>query len=195
MTIALLGGTFNPIHNGHIKLAQEVRNQLDYNKIIFVPSNIPPHKQVSVSITPEERLHMLKIALSDYEWADFSDCEIVRKGISYTVDTLRFFREYYNLSEKPGLIIGDDLAVNFSSWRDTSAILEMADMIIAHRMYSERLNFPFPHTYVDNEVFSLSSSEIRKIALEGKDISGIVPPSIVGYINEREFYHGETGHN
>lgn len=195
MKIALLGGTFNPLHNGHIKLAREVRNQLDYNKIIFVPSNIPPHKQVSDSITAEERLHMLKIALSDYDWADFSDCEIVRKGVSYTADTLRFIQEYYNLSDKPGLIIGDDLAMNFSSWRDTSAILEMADMIIAHRMFRERLDLSFPHRYVDNEIFSLSSSEIRKLVLEGGDISGIVPSSIIGYINEREFYRGETGNN
>lgn len=193
MRIALLGGTFNPVHNGHILLGEIVKKTLDYDRILFVPSFLPAHKEVSGSIDAIERLHMLKLAIEDLDWADYSDCEIKREGISYTYDTLRYINKYYSLTKKPGLIIGDDLAGNFYSWRNPQLILEQADLIIAHRLYENKLNLEFPHTYINNDLYALSSSEIRVLVQSGKEIQGILPEAVADYILERDFYHEQTG--
>ncbi|MBI9098180.1 MAG: nicotinate (nicotinamide) nucleotide adenylyltransferase [Spirochaetaceae bacterium] len=195
MKIALLGGTFNPIHNGHMSLASEVKNKFHYDLILFIPSYIPAHKNVSAVISAEERLHMLKLAIDNIEWADYSDCEIQRKGISYTIETLKYIEERFSLSELPGLIIGDDLARGFNSWRNPEKIISMTNIIIAHRLYTEELDLPFAHKYIDNDIFSLSSSEIREMIHSGKDISEVVPAQVADYIREREFYKNETGCN
>jgi nicotinate-nucleotide adenylyltransferase len=190
MKIALLGGTFNPVHNGHLLLADQVRLHFKYDKIVFVPSYIPAHKNVDGIVTPEERLEMLVQAVGDTEWADFSDCEIQRKGISYTADTLDFISKNYNLSDKPGLIIGDDLAAGFGSWRNPENILKMADLIIAHRLHSEQIALKFPHKYINNDIFSLSSSQIRQMVKNGEDISESVPEKVYLYIKEKGLYLG-----
>jgi nicotinate-nucleotide adenylyltransferase len=193
MKIALLGGTFNPVHNGHIVLGEIVKNSFNYDKIIFVPSYIPAHKEVSGSIGADERLHMLKLAIRDLEWADYSDCEIQRKGISYTYDTLRYMKEYYHLPQKPGLIIGDDLAGSFNSWRNPQLILEMADLIIAHRLHEEEVFLNFPHKYINNPIYTLSSSQIRSLLQSGEDIDGVLPEAVAKYILERDLYREQTG--
>jgi len=195
MKIALLGGTFNPVHNGHLLLGKIVKDKFNYDKIVFVPSYIPAHKEVSGAIKAEERLHMLKLAIEDLEWADYSDCEILRKGISYTFDTLRYMKEYYDLSEKPGLIIGDDLAESFHSWRNPQIILELADLIVAHRLYEHKVILDFPHKYIDNAIYTLSSSEIRNLLHSGTDVTGIIPEAVAEYISDRELYSEQIRKN
>jgi len=192
MKIALLGGTFNPIHNGHLRLAEQVLSIFHYDKIIFVPSYIPAHKDVSTIIQPEQRLHMLKVALKRIDWADYSDCEMKRKGVSYTVDTLKFITENYNLSGKPGLIIGDDLASGFSSWRNPQEIVDLADLIVAHRLHSDEIDLSFPHRYINNEIFTLSSSELREQSEKGRDISMYIPEKVYAFIKEKGLYLGEN---
>jgi nicotinate-nucleotide adenylyltransferase len=138
---------------------------------------------------------MLIEALSDLEWTDFSDCEIKRKGISYTADTLEYIEENYSITGKPGLIIGDDLAVGFSSWRNPDKIVHMSDLIIAHRLSKDRIPLKFPHRYIDNDIFSLSSSEIREMVRDGLDISDYVPEKVFHYIKEKGLYIGEVKGN
>ncbi len=195
MKIALLGGTFNPVHNGHILLADKVRTMLGYDKILFVPSFIPAHKEISGSIPAEERLYMLTLAISKIPWADFSDCEIVRKGISYTYETLQYIKDFYSLTEKPGLIIGDDLVEGFSSWRNPQCILELADLIVAHRLYENEMDLDFPHQYINNDIYELSSSQIRRLIESGTDTEGFLPKDVFDYLTERDFYHDHTGRN
>lgn len=195
MKIALLGGTFNPVHNGHILLADKVRTVLGYEKILFIPSFIPAHKEISHFVPAEERLHMLKLAISNIPWADYSDCEIVRKGISYTYETLQHIIKLYTLTEKPGLIIGDDLAESFNSWRNPRLILDMADLIVAHRLYKEELDLDFPHRYINNNIYNISSSQIRKIIESGKNTEGTIPEVVLDYIRVKDFYRDKTGKN
>lgn len=192
MKIALLGGTFNPVHNGHIQLADKVRTLLEYDKILFVPSFIPAHKEISGSIPAEERLYMLKLAISKIPWADYSDCEIVRKGVSYTYETLQYIKDFYSLTEKPGLIIGDDLAAGFFSWRNPQRILKLADLIVAHRLYEDEVDLGFPHRYIDNDIYELSSSQIRRLIESGTDPEGSLPKDVFNYIKERDFYYDHT---
>ena len=195
MKIALLGGTFNPIHNGHLLLAEKVKKKFRYDKIIFIPSFLPAHKEVSDSITADERLQMLKIALNEYSWADYSDCEILRKGISYTIDTLIYIHDHYKLTDNPGLIIGDDLAVNFQTWRQPEKISSMADLIIAHRLYDYDVPIKLNHRYIDNEIFTLSSSQIREMIKKGEDVRDNIPVKVFNYINHKGLYLGAVSKN
>jgi len=188
MKLAMLGGTFNPLHNGHINLARVVREEFRYDKILFVPSFIPAHKEISGKVRAEERLEMLRLSLEPYEWAEYSDCEIRRKGVSYTVDTLQYLYGNYELEGKPGLIIGDDLAERFLEWRSTDRIFEMADLIVAHRLYEHEVPLSFPHRYANNEIFSLSSSEIRELICSDRDIDSLIPREASRYISDRKLY-------
>lgn len=192
MKIALLGGTFNPIHLGHIHLADKVRTQFKYDKIIFIPSYIPAHKSINIDIKPEERLEMLRLAIGKISWASYSDCEISRQGISYTVDTLKYITEQYKITGKPGLIIGDDLASSFNSWRNPDSILNMANLIVAHRLYADEILLLFQHTYINNDIYSLSSSDIRFKSENGEDISSYIPEEVLAYIRNKGLYLGEN---
>lgn len=195
MKLALLGGTFNPLHNGHLNLAEEVLKEFSYDRILFVPSYIPAHKEVSGNISAEERLHILKISLENIGWALWSDCEISRKGVSYTVDTLMYVHENYDLKGKPGLIIGDDLAEGFHNWRNTDRILEMADLIVAHRLYENEVPLDFPHRYAHNVIFPMSSSFIRNESMTGGDISSWLPFPALKYILENRPYEETAKRN
>lgn len=195
MTLALLGGTFNPLHLGHIHLAQVVRKELNYDKILFVPSFIPAHKKITNSVSPEERLQIVQHSIEGYPWALFSDCELRRKGVSYTVDTLRHVYDSYEFEGKPGLIIGDDLAEGFINWRDTSTILQLADLVVAHRLYEKEVHLDFPHSYINNEIFTMSSSELRSLANEGKPISSYIPEKAAQYILEQKLYETTAKRN
>ncbi|MBN2656456.1 MAG: nicotinate (nicotinamide) nucleotide adenylyltransferase [Spirochaetales bacterium] len=188
MKLAMLGGTFNPLHNGHINLAMVVRKEFGYDRILFVPSYIPAHKDISGEVTAEQRLEMLRLSLVPYDWAVYSECEILRKGVSYTVETLEHIYGNYDFDGKPGLIIGDDLAENFLKWRSTDRIFEMADLIIAHRLYENRVELNFPHRYADNSIFSLSSSQLRDYIKSGIDVSSLIPLEAANYIMERKLY-------
>ena len=139
MKIAIFGGTFNPIHFGHLFLAEEVRSSLGYNKILFIPNYIPALKKIQANITPEQRLQMLHIAVDSSEQFIVDDCEIKRAGVSYMIDTLEHIGYKYDLSEKPGLIIGDDLIKQLPSWKDVEKIFERAIIIVAHRKSKKNL--------------------------------------------------------
>lgn len=188
MRMALLGGTFNPLHNGHIILAGEILNEFSYDRILFVPSFLPAHKDIAGDIEAADRLKMLQLSLEGIPWAEVSDCEIRREGISYTADTLHFVKENFELEGKPGLIIGDDLAEGFHRWRRTGEILEMADLIVAHRLFDKEIALQFPHRYAHNSIFVLSSSEIRDKITQDEDISPFIPEAAARYVRQRKLY-------
>jgi len=138
--IAVLGGTFNPLHIGHCMLADSVLCDLNYDKVLFVPANIPPHKKMNDTVSAEDRFLMIdafcKSASNDgNERFSAEDCEIKRGGVSYTCDTLRRIREKYGdkLDGKPALIMGQETAAQFYKWKNVNEIAESADLIIAHR--------------------------------------------------------------
>ena len=192
MVIALLGGTFNPVHNGHLLLANKVRREFNYDKIVFVPSYIPAHKDIQGGIAAGQRLEMLLLAINNLPWAECSDCEIIRQGVSYTIETLEFIASKYTLSGRMGLIIGDDLLVGFSSWKNPEKIVEMADLIVAHRMFKEEVPFPFDHRYVNNTIYPLSSSEIRALVKQNRSLLNCMPRQVLDYIGEKKLYRGEN---
>ncbi len=187
MKTAILGGSFDPVHIGHLHLADEVKRKLDYERIIFVPSHIPAHKDPDGSTSAEQRLEMLRYALLGSDFV-LDDCEIRRGGISYSVDTVPEVKKNYRISGKPGLIIGDDLLSGLQQWKDWGELIKMVDLIVAHRMYTEPVECAVPHNYIDNGILPISSSDIRKRVRSGGAFRYLLPEQVYAYIVENGVY-------
>ena len=146
MKIAVFGGSFNPLHNGHAMLADTVIKDLGYDKVLFVPTCIPPHKRVNADVSPEKRLEMLELfcRTNGYGHFEVEPCEIERGGVSYTVDTIEYLNKKYSnvLEGKLAFIMGDEVAAEFDKWKNPEKISELADLIITHRIKDDSASYP-----------------------------------------------------
>ena len=135
MRIAVLGGTFNPLHIGHLALADEVCTSLGYDRLLFVPAFRPPHKEMADSVSAEDRLEMVRLACGDDPRFVAESCEIDRGGVSYTYDTICSLEEKYagQLEGKIGLVMGDDLIPGFHLWHRAEKLSKKCDLILALR--------------------------------------------------------------
>ncbi|WKC85668.1 nicotinate (nicotinamide) nucleotide adenylyltransferase [Borreliella lusitaniae] len=187
MRIAILGGTYNPVHIGHIFLAKEIECLLNIDKIIFIPTCNPAHKLIGENISVKNRIDMLKLALENENKMFIDDCDIINGGITYTVDTISCVKKKYK-NDKLFLVIGDDLFQNFDSWKDPQSIASSVDIVVAHRIYKERLKSSFKHTYIDNKIIPISSSEIRNRIANGLPVSYLLPFGVLKYIKDNYLY-------
>lgn len=190
MRILLFGGTFNPVHWGHLVLAEELREEFGYDLVLFVPSARPPHKEVASDPGPEARLAMLSLALADNPRFAVDDCELSRPGLSYTIDTLRHVAKRRDLEGRPGLVLGDDLVPGFPSWHEPGAIAAESDIIVARRDPAGGAwpQLGFPHRRASNRLIPLSSSEVRARVALGRSIRYLVPEAVRLYIEKGGFY-------
>jgi len=182
----IIGGTFNPVHIGHLMLAEEARVQERFDRVVFVPSNKPAHKNVD-GTTVGQRLDMLKLAVQDSEVV-LETCEMAREGISYSIDTVRYILEHYELSGRPALVLGDDLFESFASWKDAEELSRLSDLLVAHRKYPGNLNSGWPHRYLSNKLIDVSSTEIRSRIRSGMAWKALVPPAVASYIETHHLY-------
>lgn len=186
MRTVIIGGTFNPVHVGHLMLAEEVRLQEGFERVVFVPSNKPAHKVVD-GTTVAQRLEMLRRAVEGYD-VTVETCELARDGISYSIDTVRYVRAHYALTGNPALVLGDDLFESFASWKDAADLAVLADLLVAHRKFAGRLSSPFAHRYLENKLIDVSSTEIRERIRSGRAWRALVPPSVAAYIETNQLY-------
>ena len=140
MKIAILGGTFDPPHLGHLILADTVLKELNYDKVLFIPSKIPPHKNISGEVSNEDRLNMLKLSIEDDKRFSFDDYELKSEGISYSIKTLNYLYQNYNIDGKIALIIGADLIKNFHKWKEPEKISELANIVAVNREENDNLD-------------------------------------------------------
>jgi nicotinate-nucleotide adenylyltransferase len=199
-----LGGSFNPVHIGHLFLADSVLSEFAYDRVIFIPAFQSPFKIGAETASPDDRISMLAAAISGDPRLTIDDCEIRREGVSFTVDTLADIIARYRPEGKPGLILGEDLVSTFNEWRKPEEIAEMADIIIARRQTdTSALNFPFPCRVLGNEIMDVSSSQIREKVGSGKAWHYLVPPGARLIIESKGLYsfsgapdisgHGDQG--
>jgi nicotinate-nucleotide adenylyltransferase len=190
--VGLLGGTFNPPHLGHLLCASEACDQLGLDRVELLVARVPPHKPVTDEPGPSHRVAMCRLAVEGDERLAVNDCELVREGPSFTVDTLRAL----DGSDELTFIVGGDMARSLPAWREPEAILELAALGIAERQEirraeiaeqlaaypSERLRF-FDMPRVD-----VSSSEVRRRVASGRSLRYLVPEAVSGYIEREGLY-------
>ena len=191
MKICLFGGTFDPPHLGHLLIAQTICEAESFDKILFIPVNIPPHKSVNTLL--EDRLNMLNIAIEDNPNFEISDIEIKRGGVSYTIDTIRNIKKQYNISSnKISYLIGSDSLLNFHKWKDPEKILEECQIIVAIRPGFRPSDIPawilHKIQFANIPRFEISSTNIRGRWVKGKTIRYLVTLPVWEYINKNKIY-------
>lgn len=217
MKIAVFGGSFNPLHIGHAMLADTIITELGYDKVLFVPTCIPPHKTINANITPQIRLEMLNLFCESLHDSHFEvePCEIERGGISYTSDTLNYIAKKYEgkIDGKLAFVMGDEVAAEFDKWHNRNEITNLADLIITHRYpdvnamekslfdntptgeykgdFAVKFNkesFKYPCIYLDKPMLPVSSTEIRGRIAENRSFRYLVPSAVYNYIVEHNLY-------
>ena len=190
MKYAILGGSFNPIHIGHLFLADAALTRLGYDRVILVPAFQSPLKDSPQGSSPKDRLDMLYASIAGDPRLTVDDCELSREGISYTIDTIKEIISRYEGEGKPGLIIGDDLVSSFNNWKSPQEIARLTDIIIASRLdlRTDLAAFPYPHKTLDNELINVASVQIRKKINSGVAWRFLVPPGARCIIEDRALY-------
>jgi nicotinate-nucleotide adenylyltransferase len=187
MRIGILGGTFNPVHIGHLILAEEAREKLGLDKIIFIPTALPPHKD-NLNIAPAaDRLKMLKLATQGNKYFKVLDIEIKRNGRSYTIDTLRELKSKYSRDELY-FIIGSDLLKYLNEWKDLNEILKMVKFVVATRPGFPLEQIPSYITTLAIRAVDVSGFEVRQCVAQNKSYGYLVTDKVFDYIKKRKLY-------
>ncbi len=159
--IGLFGGTFDPVHLGHIKGALRVKKDFALDKIIFIPAAIPPHKNAANITDAKKRLDMISLAIEDYPYFEASDIEIKRCGTSYSIDTIRYFISKYQ--QKPSLffITGYDAFIELHTWKSYTILLDLIRFIVMARSNAHYLDAEAMKTEISNYLKKIINSEYK----------------------------------
>lgn len=192
MKIGLLGGTFNPIHNGHLGNAEIIKENFNLDKVLFIPSKYPVHKNLEGNVSSEDRYNMVKLAINDNKYFEASRIEIDREGESYFIITIKQLLDIYKDSELY-LIIGADAFNEINIWKESKEILKTVSFIIMRRPGHESINRKLIKMakdvkFANNPLIEISSSEIRKNIRNNKSIKYLIPGKVEEYIIKKELY-------
>ncbi len=198
MRIGIYGGAFNPVHKGHVKLAQEVKTKANLDKIIIMPSGVSPHKSSGSLVDSIHRLEMCKLAFEGEDYI-ISDLEIKREGKSYTVDTVTELKKLYP-DDELYLIMGSDMLLCFHKWYRYEDILSAVTICATTRQGDISLDELKAYSrdvlrkdtlIIDFEPFECSSTKVRNALLSCDDASSSVPCKVLAYIIEKGLYTDE----
>ncbi len=198
MALGVLGGTFNPVHLGHLRAAEEVREALGLERVKFIPARIPPHKAAEGLAPPEQRLAWLRAAIAANPAFEVSDVELRREGPSYSVDTLRILRADLGPRARIWFLLGADAFREIHTWHEFRELFELADMAVMRRppdeaplLPPEALRYAFEptaHGYrhrsgrevrvVRVTQLDISSSGIRQALRQGRSVRYLVPEGL-----------------
>ncbi len=194
MKLCIFSGTFNPIHNGHIYMAEYVLKNFDIKKVLFIPAYIPPQKENNPELA-HHRLKMAELAIQNHENFEVADIEFQMGGTSYTYLTIQELYNRYKIEGKINFIIGTDAFENLDSWYESEKLRKIVDFIVFVRkndfdeekyknMRLKGYNFKFAKM----EFNDISSTEIRKRINRGESVKGLLPEQTEGYIRENGLY-------
>ena len=194
--IGILGGTFDPVHNGHLHIANALREALDLDRVLWVPAGRPPHKTGQIVSSDGARLSMLELALAGSATDQISTIDIERSGPSYTADTLEILAERF-APARLFFLMGEDSLRDLPTWHDPERILRVAELAVAGRpgveadLDSVALHVPVVRKrvhLVPTDEIAISSSEIRRRVRDHQSIHGLVPASVDAYIRDHGLY-------
>ena len=194
MKLCVFQGTFNPIHNAHIRLCEYIVKNMNFDKVFLIPAQKPPHKSLDSSLSVH-RLEMVKIAASEHDFLGVSDIEYRRNAPSYTYETIKQLYNDLQIDGKINFIIGTDAFRKIESWYQADKLKDMVDFLLFLRdndydrdffenLRSKGYNFKLMKLPFDD----ISSTEVRNLAASSKPISNIVPKAIEEYIKEHGLY-------
>lgn len=200
--IGIIGGSFDPVHMGHLIIAQDALERLELSEVVFIPAAVPPHKQHLQQAESDHRLNMLKLSLEADLRFSVSDIEIARGGVSYSIDTVQSLK-----AERPGvewvMIIGADTLVDLHTWYKIDELLDLCDVASFLRPgegsvadISDKIQLSKPckekllNNLIEAHLIEISSTEIRMRVAEGLGIRYLVPPEVEMYIYEHGLYRG-----
>ena len=209
--VGLFGGTFNPIHLGHLRGAEEIRESFGLEEVIFTPAAIPPHKEAEGIMDPLHRLEMVQRATLKNPWFSVSDIELKRPGKSYSIDTLRYFKEIHQGSLF--FILGGDAFFEIETWREYETLFSLCHFIVMTRPSSQKKGeaielpeglAPFfgydpviegwihvsgNHLYLKEITFlDISSTQVRELIEKGGSVRYLIPTEVEAYIEEKGLY-------
>ncbi len=193
MRIGFYGGTFDPVHLGHLLVAEQARIELDLQRVFFILSPNPPHKSTTAISPVSHRLNMLQLALSDQPQFEVSTAELERPGVTYTVETLRYFRSQPEfMAAEFFLIIGADSLLEFKNWREPQAIISMARLAVYSRPGLDWQKTPPQFLQaahlLNGPPIDISATDIRRRCRHGLSIRDFVPETVRNYILENFLY-------
>ena len=213
MNIGLMGGTFNPVHFGHLRIAEEAREAFGLERVLFIPAADPPHKPLAGGVSFSRRCEMVRLAIAGNPFFELSDIEGERAGKSYSIDTINFFRTRFP-DDRLCFIIGSDSFFEIGLWHRYAAIFSLCNIIVVERpgrpvempltalpvairgefVYnpeSNRLQHEsgqFVH-FLKGCPLDISSTAVRHLAAAGRSITDLVPSAVEAYINKQRIYN------
>ncbi len=213
MRLGLFGGTFNPIHLGHLRAGIEVREAFNLDKLLFIPSAHPPHKTADQVANAEDRLEMVRLAIQGEPSLEVSDVELARPGPSYTIETLQYFQDRFGSESDIYFIVGQDAFSEITTWKSYKALFGTAHFIVMTRPRSNLRSLEdFIHTQISEgyqydptsnrynhpewcTIFCLnithldvSASQIRELIRQGRPIRFLVPGKVEDFILKKGLY-------
>jgi len=218
MKIGIFGGTFDPIHWGHLRSAEEVGETYRLNRVYFIPASLPPHKRGRTTTPARDRLQMVRLAVARNPRFSVSTVELARPGLSYSIDTIREFASELKKADSLYFIIGLDAFREIGTWKNFAEIFSLCNFIVTSRPGSKE-NDPLKGTgvavkklfcydfkrknyrhrsgtrvhFIELTDIAISASEIRALVRQGKSIRYLVPPSVEKYMKRRGLYGSRRG--
>ena len=192
INVGLFGGTFDPVHIGHLAIAEYLREQLKLDEIWFIPANIHPLKNNDLISSSKHRIKMLELAIADNPYFKINSIELLYEKPSYTVDTIKNLKNEY--AEEVGLFyffIGMDNVNDLQHWKNPDELFELCRVIafgrpgftnIANSIYSSKVKF------VEVPLFEISSTEIRNRIVDDRSVKYLIPAEVLNYIKTNELY-------
>lgn len=200
MKIAIFGGSFNPVHNEHILMAEGIVKELNLDKLLIMPTAIAPHKQSNSVVSGEHRLNMLNLAFEGCKNIEVSSYELDKGGISYSYQTVEHIKQVYNPTELY-FLMGSDMLENFPTWKNPEKIIENATLVLCERRNGEfqtdkiinRVETEFNTKVIALDCFGgdISSTKVRVYKMLGLSLENLVPKAIENYIDDNDLYQGD----
>ena len=200
MRVGIYGGTFSPVHNGHVAAAKAFMEQMWLDILYVIPTGVTPHKDMKGNATPADRLEMCRLAFADLDGVIISDLEMRREGKSYTVDTLR---QLSRPDDRLFLLLGTDMMLTLDTWREPEEIFRLCYPVYIRREADTDLDAKIVEKISEyNEKYGkvvrrivapaieLSSSMVRSALADGESVEGMVHPDVAAYIKAKGLYTG-----
>jgi len=196
--IGIMGGTFNPIHFGHLFLAENAYEQVGLDKVLFMPSKNPPHKEVMCKVTEKQRVDMIEIAIHDNPHFELSTLELNREGMTYTADTLQVLKEQ-NPDTEYYFIVGTDSLFMMHSWKDPQVVFDLCTVLVAARdnanadeihkhMDYLKKSFHAKVEHIEMPMLQIASADIRERVEKAHTVRYYMPAPVIQYITDHSLY-------